>query len=109
VWRNADPLSAGGWVDLGNAPWARRMWPGFCVHGDEMVISSGYNNVTGLSNFGDTWLSRDGITWREVVGAPYTTPRHYPMLVSLKGRLLLNNGNKNPSGSGVANDVWELS
>jgi hypothetical protein len=109
VWRSADPTAGpGSWTELtASAPWAQRMWPGFCVHGDEMVIAGGYDNVTGGSNFDDTWVSRDGITWREIGGTAYPDV-HAPNLISASGRLLIQNGNRYPTGTGVIRDIFEL-
>lgn len=109
VWRCDDPLDGDSWTQVtSSAPWATRMWPAFCVHGDEMVISGGYNNVTGATNYSDTWVSRDGVTWRQIGGEEYSA-RHYAAMFSHRGRLLLQNGNRSPNDNpGVSNDVWEL-
>lgn len=109
VWRCEDPLDGGSWMRVTtSAPWAPRMWPAFCVHGDEMVLSGGFDNVTGATNYADTWVSRDGINWRQLTGGDYT-PRHYATMISHKGRILLQNGNRSPNVSpGVMNDIWEL-
>lgn len=108
VWAVDDPIT-GTWSRIQvNAPWAPRMWPGFAVHGDEMVITAGYNNRTADTNFNDTWVSRDGVNWREITGTPFPH-RHYPQVFSRFGRLILNNGNQNPnSPGGVTNDIYEL-
>lgn len=108
VWAVDDPIT-GTWTRiLEFAPWAPRMWPGFAVHGDEMVITAGFNNITGDTNFRDTWASRDGVNWREIAGAPFPN-RHFPQVVSRFGRLILNNGNQNPNTpGGTVNDMYEL-
>lgn len=110
VWSTDDPIN-GNWSRLLiNAPWAKRLWPAFTTHNGEMYISGGYNNVTGLTNFDDTWASKDGVIWREVGVSVKYGPRHYSQLVSRHGRLILNNGNRNPNVSpGTINDIWELS
>lgn len=110
VWRSADPTAGpGSWTELtASAPWAPRMWPGFCVHGDEMVIAGGYNNITGLSNYDDTWVSRDGITWGEIGGTAFPDT-HAPNMFSAGGKLLLQNGNRYPTvASGTVRDIYEL-
>jgi len=106
VWMTDDPIS-GTWTRiLEFAPWAARMWPGFAVHGDEMVIMGGYNNRAGV-NFGDTWASRDGVSWREITGTALPA-RHYPQAFSRFGKLILNNGNMNAGTTGTYNDMYEL-
>lgn len=109
VWSAPDPI-AGTWTRItSSAPWAKRMWPSFAVHDGELIISGGFNNVTGATNFADTWASHDGISWREVGSSVRYPPRHYSQLVSRYGRLILNNGNENPNVSpGTRSDVWEL-
>lgn len=109
VWRVDDPI-AGTWTRIvAEAPWAKRMWPGFALHGGEMVITGGYNNVTGATNFADTWASRDGVNWREIAIGAHYPHRHFPSVISQRGRLILNNGNQNPNVSpGTINDIWEL-
>lgn len=108
VWA-ADDLIAGTWTRVcASAPWAKRMWPGFCVHNDELVLAGGYDNTTGATNFDDTWVSPDGVNWRQLTGDRFTK-RHYPSLVSHQGKVILNNGNRSPNQSpGVINDVWML-
>lgn len=109
AWRSADPLAGlGSWTELtASAPWAPRMWAGYCVHGDEIVLSGGFNNVTGTSNFDDTWVSRDGLNWREINGTVYPDV-HAPTLLSASGKLLMQNGNLFPTGVDVTREIYEL-
>lgn len=109
VWANSDPIT-NSWSRLvESAPWVPRMWPAFAVHGGELVITGGYDNVSGATNFNDTWASRDGVSWRQIASAVRYSPRHYSQLVSRSGQLILNNGNRNPNTPpGTINDVWTL-
>lgn len=110
VWRSANPIGGSGtWTQINaDAPFAPRMWAAYAVHGDEMVLSGGFNNVIGTSNFDDTWVSRDGITWREIGGTTYPDV-HASMLISASGKLFMQHGNRYPTTSDfVTRAIYEL-
>lgn len=110
VWRSADPtLGAENWTRLtASAPWSSRMWPGYCVHGDEMVIGYGYKNTAPVANWNDLWASRDGVNWREISQITPASRRHFPTMFSHAGSVWMMTGNQNPSAPGTLNDVLRL-
>lgn len=106
-WKSADPLNAGSWVQVtADAPFGRIMWPGVCAHGDQIVLAGGYRNYTPI-NSNDTYVF-DGTNWRQVTLGVSFTARHYPVLFSTGGRVIITTGNRNPNVGVTTNDVLEL-
>jgi hypothetical protein len=125
VWRTDDPAN-GTWTEY-DAPWAARLWPQATSNGDHIYMVSGYSNH-GAANFDDVWkctsdMVCERLTTRALylanTGAPGKyidpkltnlsyTPRHWPSLFSLNGRVMMCAGNRNPESPGTVNDCWEL-
>lgn len=109
VWRSADPKAgSGSWTQItANAAFPPHMWAGYCVHGDEMVLAGGMNNIDYV-NVDFTFASRDGTNWREIGGTPIPLI-HAPLLISVNGRLLFQNGMGYPPGPDlVVRSIYEL-
>lgn len=106
-WCSATPMVEASWDMLAeHAPWAPRMWPATCVHGDVLVMGTGYDNVND-ANHDDLWAFDRGV-WREInIGATMPS-RHYATMFSLNGAVFMTTGNRNPDLPTTLNDVLVL-
>ncbi|MDP2120049.1 MAG: hypothetical protein Q8K28_09115 [Hoeflea sp.] len=125
VWRTDDPIN-GTWTEY-DAPWAARLWPQGVSSGGNFYMVGGYNNMAATNHDGvwrcTTVMACERLTTTALYLAnpesaskyidprlkPLSySPRHWPAVFSLNGRVMMCAGNRNPDGPGTVNDCWEL-
>lgn len=88
---------------MAEAEWSPRTWLSAVVHDGRAYLVGGLDNVN-ARNLNETWVSNDGLNWSKLEVSQTFSPRHWPALWSIDGRLLVAGGNDWP----VRSDVWEL-
>lgn len=91
------------------APWEARIWYGSAVYRDHLWIMGGWSNATSEpprhgGNFGDTWYSRDGKTWKEFKTDVVWSQRHEQSTYVFQDKLWVVGGMTPP----LNNEVWSL-
>ncbi len=93
-------------VEVAKVPWKKRFWETYIVTEEFVLMAGGYHRPGGIStNFGDVWVSTDGIQWIKLKGFESWRPRHEVSLYDVNGVIYLTAGHAYP----LQNDVWRIS
>lgn len=107
VWSSSDGKE---WtLETEHAPWAPRIWFTSAVYRDKMWIMGGWSNTPSTpprpgGNFGDTWYSDDGKTWKEYKTDVVWAQRHEHSTYIFQDKLWVVTGMTPP----LNNEVWSL-
>lgn len=109
VWKSTD----GGltWAQIVEVmPCQPRIWPAFIEHLGRLYLLGGYDNVSAAhSNYADTWVSDDGVSWQQLIAVQPYLQRHAPVAYVFNGELFLVSGNANAAApTQTLNDIWKL-
>jgi hypothetical protein len=107
VWSSSDGRE---WIlETEHAVWAARIWFTSAVYRDHLWIMGGWSNIPGDKprhggNYGDTWYSKDGKTWKEYKTASVWGQRHEHSSYVFQDKLWVATGMTPP----LNNEIWSL-
>lgn len=107
VWSSSDGKT---WTQETNqAPWQPRIWHTSAVYRNQMWVMGGWSKDPGDpprkgGNFGDTWYSADGKTWKEYKTDVVWAQRHEHSTYVFQDKLWVVTGMTPP----LNNEVWSL-